>query len=163
MKNVIQIGFLFASVGLLGCGRGVEEGDHGSHGSEPTTAGDQQANETPGEHAPEAAGEPVGTEQVKGANDWSDGDTIPSGKVGVPDIKILKVHGNGTGDACGIGKTATLAYKAMTADGTVIDPGTRPFSFQVGAGRSIPGFVPEQCLAPYVWHRMSPIYQGEGA
>ncbi len=50
------------------------------------------------------------------------------------------MHGNGTGDACGISKTATLAYKAMTADGTVIDPGTRPFSFQVGAGRAIKGW-----------------------
>tara|TARA_R110002126_G_scaffold4409_24_gene23267 strand:- start:338 stop:487 length:150 start_codon:yes stop_codon:yes gene_type:complete len=40
MKNVIQIGFLFASVTLLGCGRGVEEGDHESHGSEHASSGE---------------------------------------------------------------------------------------------------------------------------
>ncbi|MEE8146906.1 MAG: hypothetical protein V3T24_04830, partial [Longimicrobiales bacterium] len=61
---------------------------------------------------------------------WSDGDTIPSGMADVPDIKILQVHKNGSGDACGTGKTATLKYKAMLADGTVLDPGTRPFSFK---------------------------------
>ncbi|MBL4771249.1 MAG: FKBP-type peptidyl-prolyl cis-trans isomerase [Planctomycetes bacterium] len=35
---------------------------------------------------------------------------------------------------------ATLKYKAMLANGTVIDPGTRPFSFKVGAGRAIKGW-----------------------
>ncbi len=41
---------------------------------------------------------------------------------------------------CGSGKSATLAYKAMLADGTVIDPGTRPFTFKVGAGQAIKGW-----------------------
>jgi len=71
---------------------------------------------------------------------WSDGDTIPSGMVNVPDIKILEVHKNGSGDECGSGKTAELKYKAMLADGTVIDPGTKPFSFKVGSGRAIKGW-----------------------
>lgn len=71
---------------------------------------------------------------------WSDGDTIPSGMVDVPDIKILTVHKNGSGDECGSGKTAELKYKAMLADGTVIDPGTKPFSFKVGAGQAIEGW-----------------------
>lgn len=74
------------------------------------------------------------------AGGWVKGDTIPSGKAGVPDIQILEVHKNGTGDPCGLGKTATLKYVAMLANGTVIDPGTRPFSFKVGAGRAIKGW-----------------------
>lgn len=71
---------------------------------------------------------------------WKDGDTIPSGMAGVPDIKILKVHKNGSGAPCGAGRTATLAYKAMLANGKVLDPGTRPFSFKVGAGGAIKGW-----------------------
>ena len=47
---------------------------------------------------------------------------------------------NGSGGVCGRGKTATVAYKAMLADGTVLDPGTRPFTFKVGAGRVIAGW-----------------------
>ena len=74
-----------------------------------------------------------------GAN-WSAGDTIPSGKSSVPAIQILEVHKNGSGAACGTGKTATLAYKAMKADGSVLDPGSRPFSFEVGSGRAIEGW-----------------------
>lgn len=75
----------------------------------------------------------------KGAG-WSAGDTIPSGMANVADIQILEVHRNGSGDECGNGKNATLKYKAMLADGTVIDPGTRPFSFKVGAGKAIKGW-----------------------
>lgn len=52
----------------------------------------------------------------------------------------MTVHANGTGAVCGSGKKATLAYKAMLANGTVIDPGTKPFSFQVGAGQAIKGW-----------------------
>ena len=75
----------------------------------------------------------------KGAG-WSSGDTIPSGMANVSDIQILEVHKNGSGDECGSGKSATLKYKAMLADGTVIDPGTRPFTFTVGAGKAIKGW-----------------------
>ncbi|MFT5198129.1 MAG: FKBP-type peptidyl-prolyl cis-trans isomerase [Planctomycetota bacterium] len=71
---------------------------------------------------------------------WSAGDTIPSGMKGVSDIQILQVHKNGSGDACGLGKSATLKYKAMLANGTVIDPGRAPFTFKVGAGRAIKGW-----------------------
>ncbi|MFT6362224.1 MAG: FKBP-type peptidyl-prolyl cis-trans isomerase [Planctomycetota bacterium] len=71
---------------------------------------------------------------------WSDGDTMPSGRDGVADIQILKVHANGSGPACGPGKRATLAYTAMLANGKVLDPGTRPFSFKVGAGEAISGW-----------------------
>jgi FKBP-type peptidyl-prolyl cis-trans isomerase len=71
---------------------------------------------------------------------WSAGDTIPAGRAGVPDIQILEVHGNGTGEVCGTGRRATLAYKAMLIDGQVIDPGTRPFTFRVGAGEAIQGW-----------------------
>ncbi len=83
--------------------------------------------------SPEAAP----AEEAKG---WSKGDTIPSGMEGVPAIQILEVHKNGSGDACGLGKTATLKYKAMLANGKVLDPGTRPFSFKVGSGRAIKGW-----------------------
>ncbi len=75
-----------------------------------------------------------------GADAWSVGDTIPSGQSGVPDIEILEVRGNGTGPACGMGKTATLAYKAMKANGEVLDPGSRPFTFKVGSGMAIVGW-----------------------
>ncbi len=71
---------------------------------------------------------------------WSAGDTIPSGRAGVADIQILEVHKNGSGEPCGVGKTATLKYKAMLANGDVLDPGKRPFSFRVGSGRAIKGW-----------------------
>ncbi|MFT7667408.1 MAG: FKBP-type peptidyl-prolyl cis-trans isomerase [Planctomycetota bacterium] len=71
---------------------------------------------------------------------WAAGDTIPAEMSGVADIQILEVHNNGTGEVCGLGKTATLQYVAMLADGTVIDPGTRPFSFAVGQGKAIKGW-----------------------
>ena len=64
---------------------------------------------------------------------WKKGDTIPSGSANVPAIEILEVHKNGSGAVCGTGKKATLKYKAMLADGKVLDPGTRPFSFTVGS------------------------------
>lgn len=74
------------------------------------------------------------------AGGWSAGDTIPSGMAGVQDIRILEVHANGSGEVCGSGRTASLKYKAMHADGKVIDPGRTPFSFRVGAGRAIKGW-----------------------
>lgn len=67
---------------------------------------------------------------------WKKGDTIPSGAAGVPPIQILEVYKNGSGAPCGTGKQATLKYKAMLANGQVLDPGRRPFSFEVGAPRS---------------------------
>lgn len=74
------------------------------------------------------------------AKAWAVGDTISSDLTGVPDIEILEVRGNGTGPACGTGKTATLAYKAMKANGEVLDPGSRPFTFRVGSGQAIAGW-----------------------
>lgn len=71
---------------------------------------------------------------------WSAGDTIPSGIDGVPDIQILEVHANGSGEVCGTGRTASLKYVAMLANGDVLDPGTRPYSFQVGPGNAIKGW-----------------------
>lgn len=79
-------------------------------------------------------------DQSGGANSWKKDDKIPSGTPGVPDIQVLAVHANGSGEVCGSGKQAKLAYKAMLADGTVIDPGTKPFSFKVGAGKAIKGW-----------------------
>jgi len=70
---------------------------------------------------------------------WKVGDTMPSGIAGVPDIEILEVRGNGSGPVCGTGKSATVKYKAMLADGTVKDPGPT-YTFQVGAGRVIKGW-----------------------
>ncbi len=71
---------------------------------------------------------------------WVTGDTIPSGREGVKDIEILELRNNGSGPVCGNGKRATLKYKAMLADGTVRDPGTRPFSFTVGEREAIAGW-----------------------
>ncbi|MFT7678875.1 MAG: FKBP-type peptidyl-prolyl cis-trans isomerase [Planctomycetota bacterium] len=71
---------------------------------------------------------------------WAEGGTIPSGKAGVADIRILKVHSNGAGSVCGMGRMASLKYKAMREDGSVLDPGRKPFDFQVGSGRAIPGW-----------------------
>jgi len=121
MNDIIKIGLVIGLAGLLGCrGEAREEA-----AAELTVAG---------------ASTSVSSSTAKEAGGWSAGDTIPSGMDGVPDIEILTVHKNGDGPACGNGKSATLAYKAMLADGTVIDPGTRPFTFTVGAGRAIKGW-----------------------
>ena len=71
---------------------------------------------------------------------WAPGDQIDSGKAGVKPIEILQVHANGSGDVCGAGKRATLRYVAMNADGSVLDPGKRPFTFRVGGGQAIAGW-----------------------
>lgn len=97
----------------------------------------EQANN---DHSSSSSNTPSVNMQENNSKTWSDGDTIPSGKDGVADIQILKVHANGSGPACGTGKRATLAYTAMLANGTVLDPGTRPFSFKVGAGEAISGW-----------------------
>ena len=90
---------------------------------------------SPAETAP---AEPAPT--APATDGWAVGDTIPSGIPGVPDVQILEVRGNGSGPACGTGKTATLAYKAMKASGEVLDPGSRPFTFRVGSGQAIVGW-----------------------
>jgi FKBP-type peptidyl-prolyl cis-trans isomerase len=73
-------------------------------------------------------------------SEWKAGDTIPAGRPGVPDIRILEVHKNGEGPVCGMGKRASLKYVAMRADGSVLDPGTRPYTFGVGRGEAIRGW-----------------------
>ena len=147
MNNIIKAGLLIGLTGMFAC-MGVEAGGEtgGETGgdSSPADAGSSsESAETTPSSTPDP--DPVTAEQAanetpKAEGDWSAGDTIPSGKPGVPDIQILEVHQNGTGAVCGNGKTATLAYKAMLIDGTVIDPGTRPFTFKVGAGRAIEGW-----------------------
>ena len=73
-------------------------------------------------------------------HNWSEGDTIPSGDATIPDIQILEVRRNGSGEVCGTGKTAKLNYTCMLASGEVIDPGLRPFEFRVGGGQAIVGW-----------------------
>jgi len=124
MHNVMTLGLAIALTGLVGCKVGASD-----ETPPATTAGPEQGS---GEEMPE--------ETSKAEGDWSVGDTIPSGMEGVPDIELLEVHQNGQGAVCGSGKTATLAYKAMLADGTVIDPGNRPFTFKVGAEQAIKGW-----------------------
>lgn len=74
------------------------------------------------------------------SKDWAVGDTIPFGMADLPSIQILEVHANGSGEVCGTGRSASLKYKAMLADGSVIDPGRRPYTFQVGPGNAIMGW-----------------------
>ncbi len=113
---------------------------------EPTPeAGSTQEKQTQAPQEPSApaqpAVQPTGAAPAPAESpQWAVGDTIPSDLPGVPDIEILEVRGNGTGPACGTGKSATLAYKAMTANGEVLDPGTRPFTFKVGSGKAIVGW-----------------------
>jgi len=133
MDNAIKAALVVAMTGLLGCG--CDTGGNAASGAPAGGAGAQQA-ESP---APDQSGsQGAGAQAAEG--DWSDGDTIPSGKDGVPDIQVLNVHANGSGDVCGSGKVATLKYVAMLADGSVLDPGTRPFTFTVGAGEAISGW-----------------------
>ncbi len=73
-------------------------------------------------------------------NNWSEGDTIASGDATIPDIEIIEVRRNGSGEVCGTGKMAKLNYTAMLASGEVIDPGLRPFEFSVGSGMAIVGW-----------------------
>lgn len=71
---------------------------------------------------------------------WKAGDTIPARRPGVPDIRILEVRKNGSGPVCGMGRRASVRYKAMREDGSVLDPGTRPYTFGVGRGEAIRGW-----------------------
>ncbi len=68
---------------------------------------------------------------------WEEGSTIPSGVPGAPDIRVTKVVKNGAGPVCALGKTAKVKYRAMKADGTVVDPGLTPLDIVVGQTRVI--------------------------
>jgi len=116
--NIMGVGFAIGLLGLTGC-RG-ETQRNAEAAASPNNATTSEAPKTEGP--------------------WSVGDTISSGMDGVPDIRVLEVRKNGDGAVCGTGKSATLAYKAMLADGTVIDAGKRPFSFTVGSGQAIKGW-----------------------
>jgi FKBP-type peptidyl-prolyl cis-trans isomerase len=151
MQNAMNTVFLIAVVGLLGCRGGASdktEEDSHSSGAENGSEGEEHAgaseNGSEGEEhdgASEHGSEGEEHDEASEAEgDWSAGDTIPSGMAGVPDIQILEVHKNGEGDVCGMGKKATLKYKAMLANGDVIDAGARPFSFKVGAKQAIKGW-----------------------
>lgn len=135
LTSITSIGLPLLLAVSLGCSQTSEVEPTGTQPA-PTGAPAAAPNASNASNASNAA---AGAAQASTEN-WSDGDTIPSGMPGVPDIKILTVHKNGSGAACGVGKTASLKYKAMKADGTVLDPGTRPFSFQVGSGQAIKGW-----------------------
>ncbi len=140
MRQFMTLGFALLLTGSIGCSGGADLATAGQSGSsDPDSTGSQPAATL----SPTSDQESTSKESDKMPDEsagWSAGDTIPSGMADVPDIQILTVHKNGSGDECGKGKTATLKYKAMLADGTVIDPGTRPFSFKVGAGKAIKGW-----------------------
>lgn len=126
----MNLGLALALTGLLGCA-----------GEPAATAGSDSSSEMAPEVGSEVdSSDEEETEAAQPKTGWSAGDTIPSGKASVEDIQILEVHKNGSGAVCGSGKKATLQYKAMLADGTVIDPGTRPFTFRVGAREAIEGW-----------------------
>lgn len=129
MQNIMRCVVTVAIAGLVGCRGSVSEVGSQKPAADPSS----KVAETPdpGTGAPKP---------VAGQSGWAAGDKIPSGKAGVPDIQILTVHANGEGDVCGSGKSATLKYKAMKADGSVLDPGTRPFTFKVGARQAIVGW-----------------------
>jgi FKBP-type peptidyl-prolyl cis-trans isomerase len=112
--------------GLVSCSNTVETTDT----VDPTTTVETTDMENATPHA--------GTTETE-ISTWKDGDTIPCTK-DAPDIKILKVHMNGNGPVCGNGKRATLKYVAMLANGTVIDPGRRPYTFTVGRSEAIAGW-----------------------
>ena len=142
MYDFMRVGLLIGLTGLFGCGGGAADETGGNSSSKDTGSAPESAGTIPGatpDADPDAGGEAT-KDSLEAEGDWCDGDTIPSGMAGVPDIQVLKVHKNGHGSVCGSGKSATLAYKAMLADGTVIDPGQRPFTFKVGAGRAIKGW-----------------------
>ena len=88
----------------------------------------------------EPAGETPSAATTKDQGPWEAGDFIASGKPGVPNIEILEVHANGSGEVCGTNKKAKLKYVAMKADGSVLDPGNAPFEFVVGPGNAIAGW-----------------------
>lgn len=124
-KATLSIALL--AVGALGsCNVKEPERTPPEQGTSPPTA-EQAPQDTP----------PV---EKPGEKQWAEGDTIASGQNEVPDIRILTVHANGSGPACGKGKSATLRYKAMQANGKVLDPGDDPYTFTVGQPGSIEGW-----------------------
>ena len=135
MNRILPIALAISCFTLSGC---VSESVNDS--GTKTPAGSQMADAGKKAAAGKKADADKNAEPKKADGNWSVGDTIPSGMNGVPPIKILKVHKNGSGAACGTGKSATLKYKAMKADGSVLDPGTRPFTFTVGGGQAIRGW-----------------------
>jgi FKBP-type peptidyl-prolyl cis-trans isomerase len=46
----------------------------------------------------------------------------------------------GTGATAAVGDTVSVGYSGSFLDGRVFDPGPGPITFQIGAGRVIPGF-----------------------
>lgn len=140
MRQWLTLGFALLLTGSIGCSGGADlMAAEGSDGPDPESTENQPAA-TNSPTSDQDSTDMESDEMNDAVAGWSPGDTIPSGMANVPDIQILEVHKNGSGEECGGGRTATLKYKAMLADGTVIDPGTRPFSFKVGAGKAIKGW-----------------------
>jgi peptidylprolyl isomerase len=119
------LGLFLVAAGLAGC-----------NGATPPSSNTGSAPGSGESTAPTEAG----TAETDTAATWTVGDTIPSGRPGVPDLQILEVRANGSGPKPSRGMRATVAYKAMLADGTVVDPGTRPYTFTVGAPGVIEGW-----------------------
>jgi FKBP-type peptidyl-prolyl cis-trans isomerase len=65
-----------------------------------------------------------------------DNTATPSGPTSLQ-IEDLTV---GTGATAATGDTVSVGYIGTFLDGRVFDPGPGPISFQIGAGRVIPGF-----------------------
>lgn len=143
MHNITRCVVTVVLVGLVGCRGSVSEGDSQKPPVDDSSNVAGTANpvaETANVVAETTSVVAETSSKVVEKSGWTAGGKIPSGKAGVPDIQILIVHANGEGDVCGSGKTATLKYKAMKADGSVLDPGTRPFTFKVGARGAIVGW-----------------------
>ena len=136
MTRWMTLGLALIMCGFLSCAKSTQTTPDSSGGSAKGTDSRPTSADTP----TKPAVLPKSTTIMSSEGDWADGDTIPSGNDSIPPIQILKVHRNGSGPACGTGKTATLKYKAMQADGRVLDPGTRPYSFAVGTGNAIKGW-----------------------
>ncbi|QDU85272.1 FK506-binding protein [Planctomycetes bacterium Pla163] len=134
------LGLAVLTAGLAGCQGSSDEATNA--GAAPSSATEASDASTPGAGSTDANSTDAAPTKDDSAaqKQWAAGDTIPSGRAGVPDIEILEVHGNGSGEVCGTGRRATLAYKAMLINGQVLDPGTVPFTFQVGAREAIQGW-----------------------
>lgn len=65
-----------------------------------------------------------------------DSTATPSGPTSLQ-IEDLTV---GTGATAAVGDTVSVGYIGTFLDGRVFDPGPGPITFQIGAGRVIPGF-----------------------
>ena len=65
-----------------------------------------------------------------------DNTATPSGPTSLQ-IEDLTV---GAGATAAVGDTVSVGYVGTFLDGRVFDPGPGPISFQIGAGRVIPGF-----------------------